>query len=188
MLTRLSTLHIFDQLGAEISYDYHSLGHGLGSLVDFNRLRDLEVPVEILLGDADVATFRLLEVLPKSIIRLTLRDDLICFCAAYPFAQRNLVIPLQAFLEDTNLKLRLPNLLMLHLCFQIEHYGILKKAQEAYFLQLSGAALAAGVEFAQRYEYKHYTFNAFHGSCYRINSLLTVCSEAKWRSYNRGIG
>lgn len=155
MLTPLSTLHIFDQWSE--TYGWHSLGHGLGSLADFERLHYLEIPVEILIGDADVATFRLLDVLPKSMIVLTLRNDLDAFYGNSPFGHGILRLMLRVFLEDTNFKMRLPNLRMLHLCFQIEHYKGLERAQNEYFLELSGPALAVGVELAQRYEYQHYS-------------------------------
>jgi len=148
LLRRLSTLHIFDVWGE--TFEYRWLGPGLGSLSNFNRLRDLEIPVEILFGDADVASFRVIDMLPKSIARLGLRNDLVWFPDLYPFRPRDLLVPLQAFLGDTDLKTRLPKLRVLHLCLQDINRCWPRMFHEEFLTQLSDTARAVSVDLVQR--------------------------------------
>ncbi len=152
--------HDFDQ---SIDDDiYRGSAEGLGSLSNFTYLREMEFPVELLLGQQrhtqglrPTEPVSLQDLFPGSITEICLRNDLSNFVADYPWHPEDLIIPLRAFLQGPELRARLPHLRTLHLSFQNTFWWS-GKYRDEFMMEVAEHCLIAGIDFVQRYERRHY--------------------------------
>ncbi|KAL9625647.1 MAG: hypothetical protein Q9160_000360 [Pyrenula sp. 1 TL-2023] len=129
--------------------EYPGPDEPIGSLRELEKLKTLEIPMEVLFGHSDVYQ-PISTILPDSLRNLTLRNDFVYFIAFYPWTPNALVKRLSADFEDLSVNDNRLSICHLHLGIHFDGYWWNESFQSDVLHQVKPLCGALDIELTSR--------------------------------------